>query len=84
MNLHRYFPLYLSLFALLIRLAVLAATYRDKDQVLYFEDVGIAINLLEGNGYTLNFTVLEQAVPLRPTAAKPPVYPALIVLLFFV
>jgi 4-amino-4-deoxy-L-arabinose transferase-like glycosyltransferase len=72
------------LFALVIRLAVLAATYPDENQVPYFEDVAIAINLLEGKGYVLNFTMLGQAVPLRPTAAKPPVYPALAVVVFFV
>jgi 4-amino-4-deoxy-L-arabinose transferase-like glycosyltransferase len=83
MNLQRFFPLYLFLFALFVRLAVLAVTYQDKAYVQYFEDVGIAINLFEGRGYVLNFTMMGQAVPLRPTAAKPPVYPFLVFLVFF-
>jgi 4-amino-4-deoxy-L-arabinose transferase-like glycosyltransferase len=82
-NPHRVFALYLFFFALLIRLAFLTATYQGKDHVGYFEDVGIAINLLEGKGYVLGFTMMLPTVPLRPTAAKPPVYPFLVFLVFF-
>jgi 4-amino-4-deoxy-L-arabinose transferase-like glycosyltransferase len=83
MNLQRLLPVYLFFFALLIRLAFLAATYQDKDHVEYFEDVAIAINLLEGRGYVYNFTMMLSNLPLRPTAVKAPVYPFLVFLVFF-
>jgi 4-amino-4-deoxy-L-arabinose transferase-like glycosyltransferase len=63
-------------------LAFLLGSYQEKEQVPYWEDVTIAINLLEGKGYVLNFTMMPLAVPLRPTAAKPPVYPFLVFLVF--
>lgn len=84
MNWHRAIPLYLFLLALLTRLVFLGILYEDRNHVPYFEDVGIAINLLEGNGYVLNFTMLRDPVPLRPTAAKPPIYPFLVGLVFFI
>jgi 4-amino-4-deoxy-L-arabinose transferase-like glycosyltransferase len=84
MNWHKSIPLYLFLFALLTRLVVLGIVYEDKSHVRYFEDVGIAINLLEGRGYVLNFSMLGEPVPLRPTAAKPPVYPVMVAAVFFV
>ena len=59
MNSQRFILLYLFFLALIIRLALLTATYQDKDAVQYFEDVGIAINLLEGKGYALNFTMMQ-------------------------
>jgi 4-amino-4-deoxy-L-arabinose transferase-like glycosyltransferase len=82
MNLHRSFPVYLFFFALLIRLSFLAASYQNNDRVDYFEDVGIAINLLEGKGYVYNFTMMLRNVPSRPTAVKTPVYPFLVFLVF--
>jgi hypothetical protein len=47
------------------------------------EDVEIAINVVEGEGYVYNFSLLNANVPLRPTALKPPVYPVLVSLVFF-
>ena len=82
MNSHRFIPLYLFFFALIIRLVFLTATYRDKDDVKYMEDVEIAINVVEGEGYVYNFSLLNANVPLRPTALKPPVYPVLVSLVF--
>jgi 4-amino-4-deoxy-L-arabinose transferase-like glycosyltransferase len=81
---HRGIPLYLFLFALLTRLVALGIIHEDGDNVRYFEDLGIAINLLEGRGYVLNFSMLGEPVPLRPTAAKPPVYPFLVAFVFFI
>jgi len=72
----------LFLFALVIRLAFLAATYPDKDRVEYMEDVGIAIHLIEGKGYVYNFSMIHGNIPLRPTAWKPPVYPFLVFFVF--
>ena len=46
------------------------------------EDVEIAINVVEGEGYVYNFSLLHANVPLRPTALKPPVYPVLVSLVF--
>ena len=82
MNSYRFIPLYLFFFALIIRLVFLTATYRDKDDVKYMEDVEIAINVVEGDGYVYNFSLLNANVPLRPTALKPPVYPVLVSLVF--
>src|SRR5690349_1004145 len=74
----------LSLFvlALGVRLACLMAIYKGNDNVHYFEDVGIAINLVEGNGYVFNFSMIQRNVPVRPTAVKPPMYPLLVSLVF--
>ncbi len=83
MNSHRFIPLYLFFFALIIRVVFLTATYHDKDDVKYMEDVEIAINVVEGKGYVYNFSLLNANVPLRPTALKPPVYPVLVSLVFF-
>ena len=83
MRSHGFYALCLFFFALVIRLAFLTATYQDKDRVEYFEDVGIAIHLLEGRGYVLGFSMIQN-VPVRPTAVKPPVYPSLVFLVFFV
>ena len=60
MKSHSFYALCLFFFALLIRLAFLTATYPDKDRVAYFEDVGIAINLLEGRGYVFNFSMIHE------------------------
>ena len=83
MNSHRFIPLYLFFVALIIRLVFLTATYHDKNDVKYMEDVEIAINVVEGKGYVYNFSLLHANVPLRPTALKPPVYPGLVSLVFF-
>ena len=82
MNSHNVWAVFLFVLALLIRLAFLTATYPGKDHVDYMEDVGIAINLLEGHGYVLNFSMIQRDVPIRPTAAKPPIYPLLVSLVF--
>jgi hypothetical protein len=83
MTSHRCFPVYLFVFALLVRLAFLAANYQNNEPIEYFEDVGIAINLLEGKGYVYNFTMVLRSIPLRPTAVKTPVYPFFVLLVFF-
>jgi 4-amino-4-deoxy-L-arabinose transferase-like glycosyltransferase len=84
MRSHSFYALCLFFFALVIRLVFLTATYPDKDRVGYMEDVGIAINLLEGKGYVYHFSGFYGNVPLRPTALKPPVYPILVFLVFFI
>ena len=83
MNSQRFILLYLFFFALIIRLALLTATYHDKEDVKYMEDVEIAINVVEGKGYVYNFSLMHANIPLRPTALKPPVYPLLVCLVFF-
>ena len=72
----------LFLSALLIRFVCLATTYNGEDGISYFEDVEIALNLLEGRGYALDFTRISPTVPVRPTAAKPPLYPFVVALVF--
>jgi 4-amino-4-deoxy-L-arabinose transferase-like glycosyltransferase len=67
----------------LVRGFFLLATYQNNDQVPYFEDVGIAINLLEGRGYSYNFSRIDSNVSTRPTAVKPPLYPLLLSVIFF-
>jgi len=84
MRSHSFYALCLFFFALVIRLVFLTATYPDKDRVEYMEDVGIAINLLEGKGYVYHFSMLHGNLWLRPTALKPPVYPILVFLVFFI
>ena len=59
MRSHSFYALCLFFFALVIRLVFLTATYPDKDHVGYMEDVGIAINLLEGKGYVYHFSMLD-------------------------
>jgi 4-amino-4-deoxy-L-arabinose transferase-like glycosyltransferase len=81
-NLRKFLPLYLFLFAFLIRLAFLLGTYQGNQSIPYFEDVGIAINLLDGIGYAYHFSMIVPDIPTRPTAAKPPVYPLLVSLVF--
>ena len=83
MRSHSFYALWLFFFALVIRLVFLTATYPDRDRVQYMEDVGIAINLLEGKGYVYHFSMLHGNLWLRPTALKPPVYPILVSLVFF-
>src|SRR6476661_1791732 len=84
MSVHRSCVLGLFFLALVIRLVFLGATYQENGRVKYMEDVGIAINLLEGRGYVFNVSMVQRDVPVRPTAWKPPVYPMLVVLVFFV
>jgi 4-amino-4-deoxy-L-arabinose transferase-like glycosyltransferase len=74
----------LFLSALVIRIVCLAATYKGENGINYFEDVGIAFNILEGRGYSLDFTRISPTVQVRSTAAKPPIYPLLVVLVFSV
>jgi 4-amino-4-deoxy-L-arabinose transferase-like glycosyltransferase len=83
MDLHRFFPLYIFIFALIIRLTFLLGSYQDKEQVPYWEDVTIAINFLEGKGYAYNFTMIGSNPPTRSTAVKTPVFPFLVLLVFF-
>src|SRR5439155_25275098 len=39
--------------ALLVRLAMLATTFRGNDTVAYYDDAQIALNLVAGNGYSV-------------------------------
>lgn len=83
--------------ALLVRLFCLAAVLSPDDQVDYYEDVLIASNLLQGRGYSLDFSMrnylfyevllgekLENPVEegARVTALKTPVYPLLVCAVF--
>ena len=73
MHLKRFFPLYIFLFALIIRLIFLLVTYQGKEQVAYFEDVGIAINLLDGAGYSYKvFTRISSDIYTRPNSSETP------------
>jgi 4-amino-4-deoxy-L-arabinose transferase-like glycosyltransferase len=57
-------------------------TYKNNEEVQYYEDVGIAINLLHGKGYV--YRSPWGLGPLRPTAAKAPMYPLLISVVFWI
>lgn len=86
-------------FALLVRLAALALTFPGNENVAYYDDAKIAINLVEGRGYSVNYDYrnfllyesilsagkLEDPVTLgtRTTALKQPAYPLLLTLLFY-
>ena len=88
--------LIISLVAIVVRLATVAATFNGNAAVASWEDVSIAKNLMEGNGYSIDNTwrsrmlyyFVEEDIqnPLatghRATASKPPLFPFLLVLLF--
>ena len=100
MIIQKHIALTLFLFALLIRLVALGATYQGADTVKYWENVKIAINLLEGRGYAIDSSLRNDAyndkflldpeitIPrstrIRPTAFKPPVYTFVVALIFLV
>jgi hypothetical protein len=85
--------------ALLLRLAMLSFTFQGNDAVNYFDDAQIALNLIEGRGYSLDYgyrnwllyaAVLKTAElqdPVtegtRTTANKQPVYALLLAGLFY-
>ena len=89
-------PLVLFLLALGVRLVFLAATFQGNDNVPYFEDVAIAKSMIEGRGYTMDYSGLRvtneffgtppevsiDEIEPRPTAIKPPIYPLVVALIF--
>ena len=92
-------PLCIVTVAVVVRFALLWITFPGDDKVRYWEDVMIATNIVEGRGYSLDFTMrthsyyelflnhkIEGAVTegVRPTAVKTPVYPLLLALIFLV
>lgn len=94
---HRAFPLGLFLLALTVRLLLLGATFPGNANVLYYEDVTIATSLVGGGGYAMAYSGLNVTneffgsppeisvhdVGSRPTAIKPPVYPIIVSLVFW-
>jgi hypothetical protein len=82
--------------ALILRLAVTGLTFHGNAQVVSWEDVAIAKNLLAGNGYSIDntwrnrmlYSFVEDSIknPVvtghRATILKPPVFPFVLVLLF--
>ena len=85
--------------ALLLRLAILSFTFPGNDAVYYYDDAQIALNLIEGRGYSVNYKyrnwLLYEAVlktaelqdPVvegtRTTALKQPAYSLLLAGLFY-
>ena len=85
--------------ALLVRLAILAFAFPGNDAVYYYDDAKIALNLIEGKGYSISYeyrnwlfyeAVLKTAKlenPImegtRTTAVKQPAYPLLLAGLFY-
>src|SRR5439155_10338208 len=41
--------------ALVLRLAILGVTFRGNDAVYYYDDAQIALNLIEGKGYSVSY-----------------------------
>jgi dolichyl-phosphate-mannose-protein mannosyltransferase len=84
---------------LLAHLVILAFTFPGNDNVYYYDDAKIALNLIEGKGYSISYVyrnwLLYEAVlktaklqdPVtqgtRTTALKQPVYPLLLAGLFY-
>ena len=85
--------------ALLLRLAVLGFTFPGNQAVEYYDDAKIALNLIQGNGYSIsyeyrNWLFYEQYLKhaklqdpvtqgTRVTAVKQPAYPLLLAGLFY-
>src|SRR5437867_2558604 len=85
--------------ALVLRLAALGLTFRGNDAVEYYDDAHIALNVIAGHGFSVNYDyrnfLLYQSVlstgtlqdPItqgtRPTAVKQPVYALLLAAVFY-
>jgi 4-amino-4-deoxy-L-arabinose transferase-like glycosyltransferase len=85
--------------ALVVHLALLAVTFRGNDDVEYFDDAKIALNILEGNGYSVSYEyrnwffyeVVSETVRLqdpiltgtKTSAIKQPAYAMLLTGLFY-
>ncbi len=69
------------LLALFLRVAFLLGTFSASDNAQGYEDAQIAMHILHGDGYV--YRAPWGLGPLRPTAAKPPVYPFLIAGVFW-
>ncbi|HEX4997498.1 MAG TPA: glycosyltransferase family 39 protein [Terriglobia bacterium] len=90
----------LVLFALAVaaRLAALVATFPGNENVTYYDDAKIALNLVRGQGYSIDYDYrnwlfyemfmkherLQNPIVegVKPTASKQPAYPLLLALLF--
>ena len=85
-------PVFIFTLTLSIRLVFLAVTYPGDNNVAYYEDVEIAINLLNGNGYSIDYSAIavtndifgtpatstHEPVSVRPSAIKTPIYPFIV------
>ena len=100
MRRHTVLALLILALALSVRFAALAATFHGNDEVLYYDDAKIALNLIEGRGYSidmkyrnwlfyevfLNQGQLDHPVTegVKPTASKQPLYPLILAFMFLV
>src|SRR5713101_2362168 len=98
LSLNKQLAVYLFVLALVLRLAVLGLTFRGNEAVYYFDDGRIALNLIRGAGYSIDFRYRnwlfyevflkdkKLTTPItegvKPTASKQPAYPLLLALLF--
>jgi 4-amino-4-deoxy-L-arabinose transferase-like glycosyltransferase len=95
----RRWPAYVFGVALLLRLTVLGFNFPGNGAVAYYDDAKIALNLVEGKGYSINYeyrnwlfyeTFLKTArlqEPVtsgtKPTGSKQPAYPLFLAGLFY-
>jgi hypothetical protein len=96
---HRGWILALFAIALLVQLVALRLTFVGNDAVYYYDDVKIALNILDGNGYAVSneyrnwffYEVVLKSAKLdnpittgtKTTAIKQPVYGLLLTALFY-
>jgi len=85
--------------ALLVRLAALGLTFRGNESVRYYDDAGIALNIISGKGFSISYEfrnwlfytmhLKKTTIPdlitegTKPTASKQPVYPLILAALFY-
>src|SRR5262249_4718079 len=85
--------------ALVLQLGVLGATFRGNDSVYYYDDAKIALNLLDGQGYSVSYVyrnwffyevalrTMELQDPItegtKTTAIKQPAYALVLTALFY-
>jgi 4-amino-4-deoxy-L-arabinose transferase-like glycosyltransferase len=84
--------------ALLVRLAILGLTFRGNENVRYYDDARIALNIVSGKGFSISYEfrnwllytthLKKTTIPdlitegTKPTASKQPVYPLILAALF--